>query len=664
MTRENEGLPHPLQPLLSDAVIALRAPTQVWSRAGGDSAAAIDGIYHGDVRHVRDVELSCAGSRIEWISVAPDGPARIVFNGLLRALDDATPDPKVRLTRDRRVEAGRVRETFTVRSHAPHAVSTTLTLRLVPDFALLYDVKSGAHAPRDAEIAVSGATATARAASAWFEAAAPGADVAVDGGAVVVTWAVDIPPRGEAVREWAIELRDDTLVVQAAAAPGAWARGAAVAAAGVGAAAGDVGAAGGGAGAGVGAAAAAGGPRLARWLEVALGDLDALRLALPDAPGDEFFAAGAPWFFTLFGRDSLWAARLTLPLGAGMAASTLRVLARLQGTRDDPATAQEQGKILHELRSSAIELPGEGVVLPPQYYGSVDATPLWICLLADAWRAGMPDAEVRELMPALRGALAWMREHGDSDGDGFLDYIDRMGTGLANQGWKDSGDSIQWRDGTLATGPIALCEVQGYAYEAARGGADLLAAFGDDGDDPAGLRTWAADLKARFAEAYWVQTPEGRYPAVALDRDKKPVDTLTSNIGHLLGTGILEPDEEAHLAGLLLAPTMSSGYGIRTMSTQAAGFWPLSYHGGSVWVHDTAIAIHGLLRAGLLDAAAQAVDGLLAAAEGFAYRVPELHAGDAASETPVPVPYPAACRPQAWSAAAAVTCLQVLTAVG
>ncbi|WP_209305617.1 glycogen debranching N-terminal domain-containing protein [Microbacterium sp. dk485] len=643
MTRENEGLPHPLQPLLSDALIALRAPTQVWSRAGGDSAAAIDGIYHGDVRHVRGIELSCAESRIEWISVAPDGPARIVFDGLLRGVDDATPDPKVRLTRDRRVAAGRMRETLTVRSHAPHAVSMTLALRLVPDFALLHEVKSGAHAPRTAEIAVSGTAATVRTASAWFEVAAPGAHLAAEGGAVVATWTVDLPPRGEAVREWAVELHDETLVVQAAAGPGTWA-----------AAAGAVGA----------PAATAGDPRLGRWLEVALGDLDALRLALPDAPRDEFFAAGAPWFFTLFGRDSLWAARLTLPLGTDMAASTLRVLARLQGTRDDPATAQEPGKILHELRASAIQLPGEGIVLPPQYYGSVDATPLWVCLLADAWRAGMPDAEVRELVPALRRALAWMRESGDSDGDGFLDYIDRMGTGLANQGWKDSGDSIQWRDGTLATGPIALCEVQGYAYEAARGGADLLEAFGDDGDDPAGLRAWAADLRARFAEAYWVETPEGRYPAVALDRDKNPVDTLTSNIGHLLGTGILEPDEEAHVAGLLLGPTMSSGYGIRTMSTRAAGFWPLSYHGGSVWVHDTAIAINGMLRAGLRDAAVQAVDGLLAAAEGFAYRVPELHAGDAASERSVPAPYPAACRPQAWSAAAAVTCLQVLTAAG
>jgi glycogen debranching enzyme len=639
MTRENEGAQQPLQPLLSDAVIALRAPTQVWSRSGGDAGSgAIDGIYHGDVRHVRVLELSCAGSEIEWISVAPDGPSRVVFGGLVRGLDDIEPDPKVRLERDRRVDAGRVTETLTIRSRRAAAVSTTLALRIVPDFALLHEVKSGVDAPREVEVRVADGAATVEAGTASFAVTAAGARVSAEGDPVVATWAVEIPARGAVSVEWSLELHDESLVVQAAHTPARWDAAA--------------------------AAASAPDPRLARWLEVALGDLDALRLALPDAPDDDFFAAGAPWFFTLFGRDSLWAARLALPLDPAIAASTLRVLARLQGTDDDPATAQEPGKILHELRSSAIELPGEGIVLPPRYYGSVDSTPLWICLLADAWRAGMPEAEVRELVPALRRALGWILEYGDSDGDGFLDYIDRLGTGLANQGWKDSGDSIQWRDGTLAAGPIALCEVQGYAYEAALGGAALLEAFGDDADDPARLRAWAADLKTRFTEAYWVETPEGRYPAVALDRDKNPVDTLTSNIGHLLGTGILDPDEEAAVASLLLGPTMSSGYGIRTMSTGAAGFWPLSYHGGSVWVHDTAIAVHGMLRAGLDVPARAVVDELLDAAEGFAYRVPELHSGDAASDTSVPTPYPAACRPQAWSAAAAVTCLQVLAAAG
>lgn len=473
--------------------------------------------------------------------------------------------------------------------------------------------------------------------------------VIVDGDAIVASWDVIVPPRGTASVTWELELRDDDLVVRAADSPPPWDASA------------------------LARDLTATEPRLARWLETALGDLDALRLALPDHPGDEFFAAGAPWFFTLFGRDSLWAARLALPLDAGIAASTLRVLARLQGTAHDPDSAQEPGKILHELRATTLELPGEGISLPPLYYGSVDSTPLWVCLLVDAWRAGMPQAEVRELLPALAAALGWIVEHGDSDGDGFLDYVDLTGRGLANQGWKDSGDSIQWRDGTLAEGPIALCEVQAYAYEAVLGGAELLEAFAADAasadaPDPSALRAWAAELRRRFAESFWVETPEGRYPAVALDREKRPVDTLTSNIGHLLGTGIVDPDEEAQIAALLVAPSMASGFGIRTMSTDAAGYWPLSYHGGSVWTHDSAICARGMALAGLAEPARLVVEGLLAAADGFAYRVPELHSGDGrggdpASASATPTPYPAACRPQAWSAAAAVTCLEVLRGV-
>ncbi|MFB8145315.1 glycogen debranching N-terminal domain-containing protein [Microbacterium sp. NPDC056003] len=628
----------PLQPLLDDALIVLRAPTQVWSARDGElGAQPIDGVYHGDVRHVRSLRLSCRDSEVEWISTAAHGPSRAVFGGLLRGLDDATPDPKVRLLRERAVMDGAVTETWTVLSRLTEPVDTVLTLTLEPDFGSLHDVKAGTAASQPAEMTTTDAAATARSADQEFTLRAPGATVAGGGRgrALTAQWPVRVEPGGEAEVSFTIELRDPTLVVHGAAEP--WS----------------------GAGARPGATSH---PRLDRWLDVALGDLDALRLTLAD-DDDVFFAAGAPWFFTLFGRDSIWAARLVLPLGAGVAASTLRVLAALQGDQHDPATAQEPGKILHELRSSALELPNEGVVLPPRYYGSVDSTPLWVCLLADAWRAGMPEPEVRELIPALRRALHWILDFGDSDGDGFLDYIDRSGRGLANQGWKDSGDSIQWRDGRLAEGPIALCEVQGYAYEAALAGADLLEAFGgaDEGAlAPAALREWAAALRTRFREAYWVQTPEGRYPGIALDRHKRPVDTLTSNIGHLLGTGILDPDEERAVAELLLGGSMSSGYGIRTMSTDADGYWPLSYHGGSVWVHDTAIVAQGLHRAGLDDAARVVAEGLLAAAEGFGYRVPELHAGDPATETSVPTPYPAACRPQAWSAAAAVVCLEIL----
>ena len=617
----------PLQPLLHDAVVVLRAPTQVWSGSDGDlGASAIHGVYHGDTRQIRELTLSYGGIRPEWISVAPHDASHVVFGGLLRAVDDDTPDPKVRILRTRKVSEGAVRDTLTITSQVAEPISTDVRLRLVPEFAPLQEVKAGAAESRSWRLAQDAAAgeATVESGARSFTISAPGATISVAGDYVELAWPVRLAHGGSVELSCGIVLHDPSLVVRGARRPPSWVM-----------------------------PQVDGDPRLQRWLAAALADLDALRLALPDDPDDEFFAAGAPWFLTLFGRDSLWAARLTLPLDHRIAASTLRVLARLQGDRHDAESAQQPGKILHELRGEPLAMPGEGIVLPPVYYGSVDATALWVCLLADAHRAGMPDTEVRELLPTLRRALDWLLHHGDNDGDGFIDYIDETGHGLANQGWKDSGDSIQWRSGELAEGPIALCEVQGYAYEAALGGADLLDRFGEPGGGE--LREWAAVLKDRFAAAYWVDTPEGRYPAIALDSRKRPVDTLTSNIGHLLGTGILEPAEEAEVAALLTGPTMLSGFGVRTMSTGASGYWPLSYHGGSVWAHDSAIIARGMALAGLDDAADSVVTGLLAAAEGFGFRVPELHSGDPATQTPVPTPYPAACRPQAWSAAAAVT---------
>ena len=360
----------------------------------------------------------------------------------------------------------------------------------------------------------------------------------------------------------------------------------------------------------------------------------------PASSGDVFLAAGAPWYFTLFGRDSIWAARLLLPFGWQLAAGTLRALAAFQGRRIDQETAEAPGKIPHELRR-------EGSL----YYGTIDATPLWICLLHDAWRWGMPGSQVRSLLPALRAALDWMRHYGDSDGDGLLEYIDQSGHGLSNQGWKDSGDAIRFADGRIAKPPVALCEVQGYAYEAAMGGAELLAAFGSPDAD--GWRDWAAGLAGVFRESFWLA--DG-FPALALDADKQPVDSLTSNIGHLLGTGLLTRDEEALVAGRLSGQDMDSGFGLRTMSVRDGGYNPLSYHCGSVWSHDTAIVIRGLFRSGHPDVAAGLADGLLAAAAAFGWRLPELFSGDDRG----PVPYPAACRPQAWSAAAAGALAQAL----
>jgi glycogen debranching enzyme len=394
----------------------------------------------------------------------------------------------------------------------------------------------------------------------------------------------------------------------------------------------------------------AGDHRLARLVERGLADLEGLLLADPLAAEDRFVGAGSPWYLTLFGRDSLWTARFLLPLGTDLAASTLRTLARRQGVTVKAERDEEPGKILHEVRRAdhAADLD-----LPPVYYGTVDATPLWICLLCDAWRWGMPESEVTDLLPHLERALAWMRDFGDSDGDGFLEYLAPSTHGLSNQGWKDSHDSVQWLDGSLAESPIALCEVQGYAYEAAMKAADLLEAFNREGAGE--WRAWAARLSARFREAFWVEANGDSYPAIALDKLKRRVDTVSSNIGHLLATGILDDAECDLVARRLARPDMNSGSGLRTMTATSPRYNPLSYHGGSVWPHDTAIVILGLAATGHDEIATSLAGGLVSTAERFDFRLPELDSGD-----PAAIPYPAACRPQAWAAASGVAILAAM----
>ncbi len=411
--------------------------------------------------------------------------------------------------------------------------------------------------------------------------------------------------------------------------------------------------------------------RLGRLVGLSLADLAGLQMVTPAGPSDVFLAAGAPWYLTLFGRDSIWAGRLLLPLGSDLARGTLRTLASRQGQNYDKYTGEEPGKILHEVRPvdrSTFFMTENGhneraVSLPPVYYGTVDATPLWVCLLHDAWKWGMPADEVEPLLAPMQRCLTWLSERGCRPG-GFVSYIDESGQGLANQGWKDSWDAVQFRDGRIANAPLALCEVQGYAYEAAMGGAELLDAFGQDGADR--WREFAAGLAERFRARFWVEDSQGAYPAIALEEDGAAVDSLTSNIGHLLGTGLLSEAESDLVARRLLGPELNSGFGLRTLATSSAGFNPLSYHCGSVWAHDTAIAIAGLARtpgSTARKALVALADGLLCAAEGFRYRLPELFGGHARGELTAPLPYPAACHPQAWAAASSIAVLAALLGI-
>ncbi|HET9141875.1 MGH1-like glycoside hydrolase domain-containing protein, partial [Actinophytocola sp.] len=384
-----------------------------------------------------------------------------------------------------------------------------------------------------------------------------------------------------------------------------------------------------------------------------LADLEALLLADPDEPADRFAAAGAPWYLTLFGRDALWTAWLLLPLGTGLAAGTLRALARRQGDRHDPETEQAPGKILHEARSGPAHY-GD-LRLPPVYYGTIDATALWVRLLHDAWRAGLPEAEVAALLPNLVAALGWLTgPDADPDGDGLIEYAGSAHGGLANQGWKDSADGIRHADGGRARPPLALCEVQGYAHAAAVRAAALAEAFGLP--DGPGWLDWAARLRDRFRASFWLRDEVGPYPAIALDAAKRPVSGASSNMAHLLGTGLLDPREAARVADRLAAPDLTTRFGLRTLTTTSAAYNPLSYHCGSVWPHDTAIAVAGLLAEGRAEQATSLAEGLLRAAAHFDGRPPELYG---VLDDGPPVRYPSACHPQAWAAAAMVAAVLV-----
>lgn len=622
-----------LQPFLHDAVLTLFAPSLVISRADGQLAAGADGFYHGDRRALSHLTVAVEGIALTPVTGGFRGADRADFRAVLRGLGETTPDPAVALHRRRTVTAGRFDERLEVTNAGSRQVRFRLTVTAGTDLAAMEQVKSGQAAggvpPQAADTDAIGLSWSRDGFSARLVGEpAPDALQVPEGR---LTYDVELAPG----TSWSATLRATAVHADGDQFPPApadrlpWStpvlRGA--------------------------------DRRLDRWLEQSLADLDRLRLTDPqsrrDSP-DQFLAAGAPWFLTLFGRDALWAARMLLPLGTDLAAGTLRTLARRQGTVTDVAKAEQPGKILHEVRRDTLEL-GDRLALPSVYYGTIDATPLWITLLHDAWRWGLDPAEAERLMPHAESALAWMRAQADA-GDGFLKYVDQTGHGLSNQGWKDSEDAIRHRDGRHARAPIALCEVQAYAYEAALGGAALLRAFGRPGADA--WEEWAERLADRFRDRFWVTDEHGAYPAVALDGEGEPVDSVTSGFGHLLGTGLLDAEESALLAARIADPALDAGHGLRTLSSGAVGFNPYGYHVGSIWPHDTAIAVHGLTRAGFPDVAASLASGLLTAATAFDARLPELFAGHGSRECPHPTPYPASCRPQAWAAASAVHVLR------
>ena len=630
------------QPWLHDLSVSVNGNVTALSARSGDmgalvtgrlSASGAQGIFVDDRRAVSVLTVQLGRESSVPLAEASSGP-RSDFFASARALGNEGADPTVEVRRHRTVTVQGITEVVDVVSRADQPVAANLVIRLGGDGATIASVKYGATAGAllPFEPCPSGLS--------WrddwhhtevsFDPPPTSLGMCVPGEASTATFALVVAPGqtgSVSLTIRATRLRQSNLDANAGARLVDWS----------------------------GVSIEALDPRLEPTVTAGLDDLQHLLLTDPHESTSVFAAAGTPWYLTLFGRDSLWAARMALPFGTELAAGTLRALARRQGSKVDASRAEAPGKIPHELRRTAYVEGATGLALPPVYYGTVDATPLWINLLRDAWRWGLAEGDIEALLPNRAAAPRWLTEFAAPDDDGLLKYIDTSGKGLANQGWKDSGDSVRWRDGHIADAPIALCEAQAYAVEAAFAAAELFDHFNLDGS--AGLRDYGDQLRKRFRDRFWVGDEGAEFIGIAVDGHGRTVDGLGSNMGHVLGTGTLRAEEADRVARTLTSPALLSRYGIATLAHDNGGFNPIGYHTGSIWTHDTAIGAWGLAREGKRDEAVRVAQSLLASAEAFDYRWPELYAGAGVLDRPVP--YPASCRPQAWSAASAAVLISV-----
>jgi glycogen debranching enzyme len=616
------------------------------SSVGGDmTPGTSEGLYFRDTRFLSRLQLRVNGQLPETLATSPTEPYSARFVGRVRPRPGRS-DSTILISRSRYVGRG-MREDLVIRNFGDEAAYCAVELAYGADFANLFEVKEGrAVSPtNDDEYSyehVGGAIAFrhrrgshGRGIRVSFSTPA-----ALDGN--LASFEIIIPPRGE----WAV-CQQFTCSIEGEAIEPRWLCGQPI-------------------------ERAKPAERMAQWrrrvpnldtdhdglrmvVTRSSEDLGALRIFDPDFPERTVVAAGAPWFMTLFGRDSLITSWMALLVDPDLALGVLQTLAQFQGRDVDPRTEEEPGRILHELGfgdAPSLSLGGGKV-----YYGTADATPLFVMLLGELRRWGLAKEAVDQLLPHADRAIEWIEKFGDRDGDGYVEYQRSSDRGLANQGWKDSSAGIRFADGTIAQAPIALCEVQGYVY-----GAYLARAYfaGEQGDPQRAteLRRRAAKLKADFNRDFWLE--DKGWLAMGLDRDKKPIDALASNMGHCLWTGILDADKASIVAKRLLSRDMFTGWGVRTLATSMRGYNPISYHCGSVWPHDNAILAAGLMRYGFVREAQRVIMGVLDAAVLQGGRVPELFSGLDRLEMPTVVAFPTSCSPQALAAASPLMMLRTL----
>jgi len=612
------------------------------SDEAGQMSAATHGMVHDDLRHLRRFDLQFVDADLDVLAASAPTPLSAVV--VAKVTDRRDPAVHAVLTR-RRWIAGGLREDVHVHNTSSVAQSWSLQLRMSADFAHVFDVKAG----------LSGLSRAAVANGAGWHIASEAGDAStqlqfapvpdrVDPGSGTMHWLLTIPPRAERVVTLTAEPFSDGVAAGLAFPIGlvptdaipmrrlaTWRASV--------------------------PRVVSSDPRFALAVEQALADIAALRIIDAAHADRPVVAAGAPWFMTLFGRDSLLTSWMTLPFDHTLAGGVLASLADLQGATYDDVAEEQPGKILHELRRHG---GGGPFATRRRYYGTVDATPLFVMLAAEANRWGALEGEdLQRLAPALDAAVEWVLGDGDSNQDGFVDYQRRDPAGLSNQGWKDSWDGVTCADGTLPRGPIALAEVQGYAYAALRGAAALagsIALTRGAGE----LDERAETLRRRFNERFW---DDRGWFAMALDGEGHRIDALTTNPGHALWTGIADADLADCYLDRLREPAMWTGWGLRTLADTMGAYDPLSYHNGSVWPHDTALCAAGAARYGRWDVVDQIVDGAFDAASHFAGRPPELFAGISRTEAPMPVSYPASCSPQAWSSASILLLVRTMLAL-